>query len=81
MDNLTLFGLLAASWMLACYALEDRGPSFVLGFAGTCGLASAYGFLKGTWPFGFVKASWPAVALNRWRLRLARTRAQQAQMG
>jgi len=81
MNNLTLFGLFAAvSLMLVCYALEHRGPGFVLGFAAACGLASAYGFLQGAWPFGVVEAIWAAVALNRWRLRLANMRAQ-AQMG
>ena len=33
MDPLTLFGVVSVSTMLACYALEDRSPWFVLGFA------------------------------------------------
>ena len=33
MDGLTLFGLFAVSAMLLCYALEDRSPWFILGFA------------------------------------------------
>src|SRR5215470_10034580 len=36
MDLLTAFGLFAVTAMLAFYALEDRGPAFVLGFAGAC---------------------------------------------
>ena len=67
MDALSLFGLAAVSLMLACYALEDRSPWFVLAFAGSCGLGSAYGFLQGAWPFGLVEAVWSVVALLRWR--------------
>jgi len=52
MSPLTLFGLLAVTTMVACYALERRSPWFVLGFAGSCVLASTYGFLQGAWPFG-----------------------------
>ena len=42
--------------MLVCYALEPRGPRYVLGFAAACALGSAYGFLQGAWPFGLVEA-------------------------
>lgn len=71
MDGLTLFGLVAVTAMLVFYALEDRGPLFVLAFAGACALASAYGFLQGAWPFGVVEAIWTLVALRRWRQRRA----------
>jgi hypothetical protein len=71
MDALTLFGLFAVGAMLVCYALEDRHPAYVLAFAGACGLASAYGFLQGAWPFGIVEAIWAIVALRRWRTRTA----------
>ena len=54
MDALTAFGLLSVSAMLVCYALEDRAHWFVLAFAASCALASAYGFLQGAWPFGLV---------------------------
>jgi hypothetical protein len=47
MDSLTLFGLFAVTAMMVCYALESRSRWFVLAFAGTCVLASAYGFLQG----------------------------------
>jgi hypothetical protein len=67
MDGLTLFGLFAVSAMLATYALEPRSPWFVLLFAGSCALGSAYGFLQGAWPFGLVEAIWSVVALLRWR--------------
>jgi hypothetical protein len=66
MDPLTLFGLFAVSAMLVCYACERRSPWFILGFAGSCALGSAYGFLQGAWPFGLVEAIWSLVALNRW---------------
>ena len=69
MDQLSLFGLLAVSAMLIFYALEDRSPWFILAFAAACGLASAYGFLQGAWPFGVVEAVWAVVALRRWRVR------------
>lgn len=66
MDGLTLFGLFAVSAMLVTYALENRSPWYVLGFAGACALGSAYGFLQGAWPFGVVEAIWSLVALRRW---------------
>jgi len=69
MDGLTWFGLFAVSAMLACYALEDRSPWFVLGFAVACALGSIYGFLQGAWPFGLVEAIWAVVALRRWSVR------------
>ena len=47
MDALTLFGLFAVTAMLVCYALEDRSHWFVLLFAVSCALGSAYGFLQG----------------------------------
>ena len=68
-DALSLFGLIAVTLMLVCYAFEDRNPWFILGFAGACAAGSAYGFLQGAWPFGLVEAIWALVALRRWRLR------------
>jgi hypothetical protein len=69
MDRLTLFGLFAVTAMLLCYALEDRSPWYVLGFAIACALGSIYGFLQGAWPFGLVEAIWAVVALRRWSVR------------
>jgi len=66
MDPLTAFGLLAVSAMLICYALEPVSHWFILAFAGSCVLASAYGFLQGAWPFGLVEGVWSLVALRRW---------------
>jgi len=65
MDGLTIFGLFAVTAMLVSYALERRSPWYVLAFAVSCGLGSAYGFLQGAWPFGIVEAIWAGVALRR----------------
>ncbi|WP_027548282.1 hypothetical protein [Bradyrhizobium sp. WSM2254] len=67
MDGLTIFGLLSVSAMLLFYALEPRGPNYVLAFAAACALSGTYGLLQGAWPFGFVEAAWTVVALRRWR--------------
>jgi hypothetical protein len=71
MDALTAFGLFSVSAMLVCYAFEDRAHWFVLAFAASCALASAYGFLQGAWPFGLVEGIWAVIALRRWRNRIA----------
>ena len=68
MTYLTLFGLFAVTVMVFCYALEKRNPFFVLLFAISCVLASAYGFLQGAWPFGLVEALWSVIAARRWWL-------------
>ncbi len=64
---ITVFGVLALTFMMAMYALEARGPGFVLGFALGCALSGVYGFLAGAWPFGVVELVWAAVALRRWK--------------
>jgi len=63
---LTAFGVIVLTFMMLMYALERRGPSFVLAFAVGCVLASVYGFLAGTWPFGVVELIWAAIALRRY---------------
>jgi hypothetical protein len=75
MSALTLFGLCAVTAMLVCYALEERGPPYIIGFAVACVLGSVYGFLQGAWPFGIVESIWAFVALRRWWLRRAAPRA------
>src|ERR1700704_4896535 len=50
--------------MVVCYAFEQRGRMFILGFATSCVLGSLYGFLQGAWPFGLVEAIWSLVALH-----------------
>jgi hypothetical protein len=42
----TLFGVVAVSFMMVMYTLEHRHPGFILAFAGGCLLSSAYGFLS-----------------------------------
>lgn len=66
---LTVYGVLALSFMMAMYALERRGPGFILAFAAGCGLSSAYGFLSGAWPFGVVEAIWTVIAVWRYELQ------------
>ena len=43
MGPLSAFGLFAVTAMLVCYALEDRSPWYILGFAVACALGSIYG--------------------------------------
>jgi hypothetical protein len=69
MSLLSAFGLFAVTLMLVTYALEARSNWYVLAFALSCGLGSAYGFLQGAWPFGLVEAVWAAVAVRRWWLK------------
>ena len=68
---LTVYGVASLTFMMAMYALEGRGRSFVLAFAAGCALSSSYGFLSGAWPFGVVEAVWAIVALRRWASRRA----------
>ncbi len=68
MTPLTILGLFAVTAMLVFYALEKRSPWFILAFASSCLLGSAYGFLQGAWPFGVVEFIWAGVAVRRWWL-------------
>jgi hypothetical protein len=83
MDKLTAFGLFAVTVMVVCYALEKRSRWFILAFAGSCILASAYGFLQGAWPFGVVESIWSVIAAWRWwRTRpVAYRTLERAQIG
>jgi hypothetical protein len=63
----TIYGVCAVNFMMVMYALERRGPRFILGFACGCVLSSLYGFLSGAWPFGVVELVWSGVALRRHR--------------
>jgi hypothetical protein len=65
--GLTLYGVLALTFMMAMYGLESRHRRYVLAFAVGCLLASSYGFLSGAWPFGTVEAIWAVVALRRYQ--------------
>ncbi len=68
-DALTAFGLAAVGFTALCYAREDRGPAWSLGFAVGSALSSIYGFLQGAWPFGVVEIVWTIVALRKWLSR------------
>ena len=61
-----IFGVFAVSGMVLMYALEDRSPTFVLGFAAACAAASVYAVLIQSWPFAIVEAIWCGVAVRRW---------------
>lgn len=63
----TVYGVVALSFMMAMYAFEHRGRRFILGFVVGCLLSSTYGFLSGAWPFGVVEAIWAGVAAQRYR--------------
>ena len=71
---ITMFGVVALTFMMAMYALERRHAGFVLAFAVGCVLSSAYGFLSGAWPFGVVELVWAGIAVRRFRSDRADTR-------
>jgi hypothetical protein len=64
----TIYGVIAVTFMMVMYALESRSRHFIAAFALGCALSSSYGFLAGTWPFGVVEAVWTFVALRRYWL-------------
>lgn len=65
MNAVTVYGVVALTFMMLMYALERRHRNFILAFALGCVLSSVYGFLSGAWPFGVVEAVWCSVALRR----------------
>ena len=75
--GVTLFGVIAVTFMMVTYAAERQHRAFVLAFAVGCLLSSAYGFLAGAWPFGVVEIIWAGVALRRFQ---ARTRAESSSL-
>jgi len=70
--GITLYGVLAVTFMIVMYALESRGPRYVVGFAVGCLLSSVYGFLSGAWPFGLAEILWAVVAWRRFTSSLSR---------
>jgi len=64
--GLTIYGVVALTFMMTMYAMESRSRLFVLAFALGCALSSAYGFASGAWPFGVVEGVWTLVALRRY---------------
>ena len=69
--NVLVFGSVAVGAMLLTYALEERSPWFVFGFAFACAASASYGVMIGAWPFAGIEAIWSAVALRRWWRRAA----------
>ena len=63
---ITIYGVLALTFMMAMYALERRRPAFILAFAVGCLASAAYGFMAGAWPFGVVEAIWSVIAVRRY---------------
>jgi hypothetical protein len=45
--GITVFGVIALTFMMVMYALERRHANYVVAFAVGCLLSSAYGFLSG----------------------------------
>ena len=64
---ITVYGVVALTFMMTMYALERRHQRYVAGFAVGCLLSSTYGFLSGAWPFGIVEGIWAFIALKRFR--------------
>ena len=71
MSWVTVYGVVALTFMMAMYWLEHRGPGFILGFALGCLLSSVYGFLAGAWPFRVLEAIWSLIAVRRYVTRRA----------
>ena len=69
MSTITIYGVVALTFMMMMYALEARSRKFILGFCLGCLLSSLYGFLSGAWPFGVVEAIWAGVAFRRYLTR------------
>lgn len=70
MNWVTAFGVIAVTFMMLMYALEQRHPGFTLAFASGCLLASLYGFQVGAWPFGVIELIWCGVAIRKFQLRM-----------
>jgi hypothetical protein len=63
---ITLYGVVALTFMMVMYSLETRGRGYLLAFCLGCALSSVYGFLSSAWPFGVVEAiwlEWPSAAI------------------
>ncbi len=63
---ITIYGVLAVSFMMTMYALERRHRGFILAFAVGCLASAGYGFASGAWPFGVVEAIWSVIAVRRY---------------
>jgi hypothetical protein len=68
-SQLDIIGLTCVAITLLAYALEERGPVWVLIFAGGSFSSGIYALLQGAWPFAIAEAVWTVIALQRWRRR------------
>ena len=66
-NQLDIIGLTCVAINLLAYALEERGPVWVLIFAGGSFSSGIYALLQGAWPFAIAEAAWTVIALQRWR--------------
>ena len=66
-NQLDIIGLTCVAITLLAYALEERGPVWVLIFAGGSFSSGIYALLQGAWPFAIAEAAWTVIALQRWR--------------
>src|SRR5256885_8910903 len=57
MNEITVFGVLALTFMMAMYSLEGRHKRFTLAFAFGCLLSSVYGFLLAPGPLESSRSS------------------------
>ena len=69
MNAVTVFGVLALTFMMAMYSLEARHRGYTLAFALGCLLSSVYGFMIGARPFGVVEIIWCGFALRKFQRR------------
>ena len=65
------FGVFAVTLMVTCYALEKRGPTYVVLFALACLLSAIYALMLGSYPFVFAESVWAVVAFRRYRSLIA----------
>ena len=65
--QLDIVGLICVAITLVAYALEERGPVWVLIFAGGSFSSGIYALVQGAWPFAIAEAVWTVIALQRWR--------------
>ena len=66
-NQLDIIGLTCVAITLLAYALEERGPVWVLIFAGGSFSSGIYALLQGAWPFAIAEAAWTVIAPQRWR--------------
>lgn len=64
--SLTIYGSVVLALMMVFYTMEARNPKFILLFAVTCFLSSAYGFISTVYPFFVIELIWGIFAIKRY---------------